>query len=117
MEEWNLLKIGFDTALSSDGNTNTMILAVAGLDARTSEPAQPIINVTFPLVYASQIEKAEIGQVEIGAKIGTQVEFKAIVTQGRLKRDLSTIAGTASETETDSIVLGVSSKSKAHNCD
>ncbi len=55
-----MLEIGFDATLTGNGDTKTMVLAIAGLDARTGKPAQPVSDGASPLVHASEIEEAEI---------------------------------------------------------
>ena len=102
-------EVGLETGLKSNGNTNTVVLAEANLGTGTGKPTQPVGDFTSPLVYTCQIEEVEV------RKICSQVKLSTVGTKTFLERDLCTITGATTETETDSI-LSASSETKGKNC-
>ena len=65
-------KVGFETQLCFNGNTYTVVLALAYLCTRASIPTQPVGKTAFPLIDTGQIEKVEIRQIH------SQVELKTV---------------------------------------
>ena len=59
--EGEVCKVSLKTSLTSKGETNTVVDAIAHLDTRTGKPTQPIGNLTLPLIDTSQIEEIGLG--------------------------------------------------------
>ena len=108
--EGDFAEVSFETNLTGDGNTNTVVHAIAHLHTGTGKPAQPIGDATSPLIDTCQIE-----EVGLGFQSHTQVEFKTVSTQTFLIGNLCAIAGTTTEAETDSI-LCISCNTKGEDC-
>ena len=103
------MRIPFHTTLQKDGETQTVVDAVANIDTGTGKPAKVTGDVAKPLI--------KTGKVEVLAAAVTEVQFSTVSAHRHLVGDFTTITDTAAQTDTDglAIVLSIGCKGQTHH--
>lgn len=100
----------FNTNLTTESKTQTVVGAIAKLSARSNVPVQTIGDGEAPVVHTRQME------IAVGVLGETEVDLKTVAAKTLLIREFSTITTTTAKTETNSITLRICGKTHSYYC-
>ena len=110
----NSVEFVFDTALTSDSNSNiaisNFIVEITEVGSDTGIPAKTRSNFTSPLIDSSEVES-----VIVFAVVPSEVEFEAVAAKTVLPGEFSVVTLAAANADTE-VVLCVNSHRQCKNC-